>query len=123
MGKEMKKHYSWVTAKCVRYGEDFTGENHPCYWCGKPPQDMLGPSSQWCKACGGFACPDCHRCWCTGPEEEVQALRTLRNKYCCNWLNFKVGVNCEEDLPLLRLVPGFKAALDYCRAKKGFKDG
>ena len=121
--KEMDKHYSWGTAKCVRYGEDFSEESHPCYWCGIPPKDMLGEDIVWCEKCGGFQCPNCGRCWCNVPENEFKALQELRNKYCCNWFNFKAGfdlIDC-NDLFLLDLVPGFQKALDYCRTKKGFK--
>jgi len=121
--KEMDKHYSWKTAKCVRYNEDFTGENHPCYWCGEPPEGMLGPDIVWCKKCGGFKCPHCHKCWCNVPGPEFQALKALRNKYCCNWWNFKKGIVDPSDLEVVEvLVPGFKKALDYCRERKGFKE-
>jgi len=120
--KEMDKHYSWKTAKCVRYGEDFTGENHPCYWCGIPPKDMLSKDIVWCRKCGGFECPSCGHCWCNVSFEELTALKQLRNKYCCNWWNFREGLK-PEDSGLLVSVPGFKEALDYCRERKGFRDG
>lgn len=117
--KEDKKPYRWNTAKCVRYGEDFTGENHPCYWCGIPPQDMLSKAIVWCRRCGGFECPSCGKCWCNVDKDCFVALKILRNKYCCNWFNFKKGIQ-EEDIKYLELVPGYQKALDYCRAKKGF---
>jgi hypothetical protein len=117
--KEMDKYYSWKTAKCIRYGEDFTGENHPCYWCGEPPKDMLGPDIIWCEKCGGFRCPSCGKCWCNVPAGNLEALKFLRNKYCCNWPNFKRGM-VAVDRPLLRFVSGFEKALDYCRTRKGF---
>lgn len=113
------KVYDWNSAKCVRWGEGFDGENHPCYWCGIPPKDMLGPETAWCKKCYGFFCPSCGRCWCNVSEEESEALKFLRDKYCCNWSNFKLGFK-SEDLRSLNLVPGFELALDYCRNKKGF---
>ena len=118
--KEMDRRYSWKTAKCVRYGEDFTGENHPCYWCGIPPDNMFSPDIVWCKKCGGFECPHCGKCWCNVDEDSLTALRLLRNKYCCNWFNFKKGIQ-EEDIKYLELAHGFRKALDYCRARKGFK--
>lgn len=111
--------YSWKTAKCVRYGEDFTGENHPCYWCGVPPKDMLSPDIVWCKKCGGFQCPTCGKCWCNVPGAEFEALKELRDRYCCNWWNFKAGIK-DGDRYLLNCVPGFEAALDYCGQRKGF---
>lgn len=117
--KEMDKHYSWKTAKCVRYGEDFTGENHPCYWCGVPPKDMLGKDLKWCQKCGGFECPSCGKCWCNVDEACFIALKILRKKYCCNWWNFVKGIQ-EEDTKYVELVPGFGVALNFCRSKKGF---
>ena len=117
--KQMDEKYSWGTAKCVRYGEDFTGESHPCYWCGIPPKDMSWNGVKWCQKCHGFFCPSCGKCWCNVSFEESIALQQLRNKYCCNWFNFKKGLQ-PEDSGLLVSVPGFKLALDYCRAKKGF---
>lgn len=112
--------YSWDTKHCVRYGEDFTGENHPCYWCGKPPKDMLGPDTKWCERCHGFFCPHCGKCWCNVSKLELSALKKLRNKYCCNWYYFKKGINSSSlDVPLLSRVPGFILALEYCRRKKG----
>lgn len=113
------KTYNWGSAKCVRYKEAFDGENHPCYWCGKPPKDMLGPEITWCDTCGGFFCPSCGKCWCNVGEKEFEALKILRNKYCCNWLNFKSGLQ-DPDRELLQLVPGFEAALNFCRHRKGF---
>jgi len=117
------KKYSWGTAKCVRYNEDFTGENHPCYWCGEPPEDMLGPDLVWCQKCGGFECPRCGKCWCNVPEGDFIILKRLRDKYCCNWWNFKAGIKPGVDLAVMEeFVPGFKKALDYCRERKGFKE-
>ena len=113
--KEMDKHYSWTTARCVRFGEDFSEESHPCYWCGTP-QKIVWEGVKWCKKCGGFQCPSCGRCWCNVPENEFKALQELRNKYCCNWTNFKKGLQ-PEDSGLLASVPGFKKALDYCRER------
>lgn len=116
-----KKSYSWNTAKCVRYNEDFTGESHPCYWCGVP-QPIVLEGVKWCEKCGGFECPHCHKCWCNVPGPELQALKALRNKYCCNWNNFKKGILDTSDLEAVELfVPGFKKSLDYCRERKGFK--
>lgn len=127
MGDRMKlreKKYCWSSAKCVRYNEDFSGENHPCYWCGVPPEDMFSPKVVWCMTCGGFRCPSCGKCWCNVSQEESDALKFLRDKYCCNWRNFKIGIVDAGDLHMAGLyVPGFKLALDYCRTKKGFVRG
>ena len=121
-GKAANSLYTWSTAKCVRYGEDFTGESHPCYWCGVSPREMTATGVSWCQKCHGFVCPECGKCWCNVSDEEKRALQTIRNKYCCNWLNFKRGVDA-KDLDFIRTsVPGFKKALDYCRERKGFKD-
>jgi len=96
----MSRSYSWGTAKCVRYGEDFVGENHPCYWCGVPPEDMFSEDVKWCIKCHGFFCPHCGKCWCNSGEEEVQTLQVLRNKYCCNWFNFREGLQpADTSLP------------------------
>ena len=120
--KKNNRIYSWSTAKCVRYGEGFEGENHPCYWCGVPPEDMFSPYMEWCDKCNGYECPHCGKCWCNVPEDEYMALKYLRNKYCCNWINFKKGMEPKDELYVASvLVPGFREALNYCREKKGFK--
>jgi hypothetical protein len=120
--KEMDRHYSWKTAKCVRYGEDFSEESHPCYWCGVP-QKIVWEGVKWCEKCGGFECSSCGKCWCNVEGDKLGVLQKLRDKYCCNWLNFKKGVLLGVDLAMVRIyVPGFKAALDYCRARKGFSE-
>ena len=110
----MDKEYSWKSARCVRYHNHFEGENHPCYWCGIPPEDMCGPNTNWCKKCGGFICGNCGKCWCNVSRVELEALRALRNKYCCNWKNFRMGLQLEDSY-LSELVPSFQKALDYCR--------
>ena len=108
--------YTWSSARCVRYNEDFIGEEHPCYWCGQLLTDML--NCKTCSDCYGIFCPHCGKCWCNVGPEELDALKFLRNKYCCRWFNFKGGLKA-EDIWLLDLVPGFQLALDYCRKKKG----
>lgn len=117
-----EKKYCWSSAKCVRYNEDFSGEDHPCYWCGVPPEDMSSPKLVWCLSCCGFFCPTCGKCWCNVPKADFMVLKKLRDKYCCNWPNFKEGITDCVDLELAKaVVPGFKLALDYCRSRKGFK--
>jgi len=108
--------YSWDTKRCIRYGENFTGEEHPCYWCGLPLTDMLNLS--FCSKCGGVHCPHCGGCWCNVSKEKFDALKKLRNKYCCTRYHFMRGIE-DKDKQLLDLVPGFSKALDYCRRWKG----
>ncbi len=108
--------YTWSSAKCVRYNDSFEGEDHPCYWCGKPLLDMV--NCKTCSDCHGIVCPHCGKCWCNVGQVEFDALKILRNKYCCKWFNFRTGVKKKDNF-LLELVPGFQLALDYCRQRRG----
>ncbi len=85
VGKTEPENYSWGTKKCVRFGDDFTSEEHPCYWCSIPLKGMLGPDSKWCDKCKGIFCPECGKCWCNVIPEQFEALKKLRSKYCCTW--------------------------------------
>jgi len=111
---------------CVRYSNMEWDEKHPCYICGYP----IPVTIPYCK-CGIIKCPKCGACACPSSmsEEVFEALITLRNKYCCNPINFAQGINLglepKKITKLLELVPHYKTALDYCRnleigaAKKG----
>lgn len=111
--------YSWTNNKCVRYYDHKEGEEHPCYWCGTPIPIKVGMSC--CPNCGGAFCPECKKCWCNILVGEAEALRKLRDKYCCNLIHFTNGVqpgDPEENL-IKQFVPCFQQALDYCRERRG----
>ena len=100
---------------CVRYGNMKWGEKHPCYICGYPIPVAL----EYCE-CGIIKCPKCGACACPSSmsKEVFEALITLRNKYCCNPINFAKGVPKFiplEEKKLLELVPNYETALNYCR--------
>ena len=95
---------------CVRYGSMTMDETHPCYFCGFPIPVTL----EYCK-CGIVPCPECHNCYCTITKEVQDALVKLRNKYCCNPINFARGIGYETDSDLQKLVPHYKTAFNYCR--------
>ena len=111
--------YSWGTKPCVRFSDNFDGEEHPCYWCGNPMTNMLNPKdSDICDNCHGILCPTCGKCWCNVSTEQFSALKKLRNKYCCTKYHFRRGLE-DKDKQLLSMVPGFRLALEYCRRRKG----
>lgn len=116
-----RKRHTWSGDRCIRNrrGRSFVGEDHPCYWCGKPLTDMLNLDP--CNDCGGIFCPSCDNCWCNVSDEEFEALRQLRRKYCCNLFHFRTGVRVADSIDLLRLVPHFVTALDYCREKENYQ--
>lgn len=95
---------------CVRYGSMTMDETHPCYFCGFPIPVTL----EYCK-CGIVKCPQCHNCYCTITKEVQDALITLRNRFCCNPFNFVNGLDTRDYRELLRLVPHYPDALNYCR--------
>ena len=97
---------------CCRYGNMDWDEKHPCYICGYP----IPVTIKYCK-CGIIKCPKCGTCACPSSmsQEVFDALIKLRSKYCCNPINFAKGVDYEEDKELLRLVPNYHTAFNYCR--------
>ena len=97
---------------CVRYGNMTMDEEHPCYICGFPIPVTL----EYCK-CGIIRCPRCGACACPSSmtPEVFEALVKLRNKYCCNPINFAKGIDHHKDGYLLKLVPNYETAFNYCR--------
>jgi len=97
---------------CVRYGNMKFSETHPCYICGFP----IPVTITYCR-CGIIKCPECGACACPSSmgEETFKALIKLRNKYCCNPINFAKGIDLRADDYLLKLVPNYKTAFNYCR--------
>lgn len=99
---------------CVRYGNMKWDEKHPCYICGYP----IPVTIEYCK-CGIIKCPRCGACACPSSMSNrvFEALVTLRNRYCCNPINFARGIDLRfrDNQILLKLVPHYKTALDYCR--------
>jgi len=109
--KKLKK-YRWDRPKCVRFGEDMTSEVHPCYFCGLPTKIE---EMNFCDKCGFYNCSNCGiGCVCNS-NKQIEAMKYLRNKYCCNLTNFELG-QVGSELETLRLVPNFFSALNYCRA-------
>lgn len=117
----MKEQYTWGGKPCVRVGEYMDEEAHPCYYCGSP---ILTKEAKVCSKCHFEFCPNCGICFCNGTKEKQAGLRTLRNLYCCNRVEFEKGISSEDREYLkesLRVVPHFKKALDNCRRIKGCK--
>ena len=115
--KTNKEVYTWGGKfKCVRNGKPMiqSGEAHCCYFCGEVIDFItLLP----CPNCHAVKCQVCGKCFCNIKEEELVALRVLRQKYCCTTVYFKEGME-SKDLWLLKYVPSFKKALDYCREQE-----
>ena len=100
---------------CCRYGNMKWDEKHPCYICGYP----IPVTIEYCK-CGIIKCPKCGACACPSSmrKEVFEALIKLRNKYCCNPINFAKGIpefTSLEEKKLLDLVPHYETAFNYCR--------
>jgi len=116
----MDSSYTWSNTKCVRFHKHIKGEEHPCYYCGIPIP--IGVGMEICSKCGFAICPSCKGCVCSQPNYIQLCLRRLRDKFCCNHRNFRLGTQLAGDeidrLDLLR-VPHFQNALDYCREKEG----
>ena len=117
MTENKRKKHVWGKPLCVRAKRhrDFTGEEHPCYWCGYAMP--IGESTLDCDKCDGVFCPKCGKCLCNVTDEEFEALRVLRHKYCCNSFHFKKGLE-ESDRKLLVIVPFFEISLNYCRRQE-----
>ncbi len=107
--------YVWGRDRCVRAGRISPDEEHPCYFCGVPVNIS---TAVYCEHCGFYQCPNCGGCYCNTQDEERQALRYLRDKYCCSSEFFKKGIQSEDGY-YLRLVPHFIDALNYCRMREG----
>lgn len=120
MKKDKGYTYTWGGSPCVRFGENFGSEAHPCYYCGTP-LFIDGSHSKYCNTCHFMECHSCGKCWCNAPTATRAALRLLRNKYCCTREYFEAGVKTEDprEKVALLLVPHFQDALDYCRRIKG----
>ena len=114
----MRKDHYWATPACFRLKKkrDFESEEHPCYWCGESRK--IDWKVIFCESCHGFECLVCGKCMCNMEDDQYEALRVLRHRYCCNSYYFKRPIK-KEDKPLLDLVPNFVKALDYCRMKEG----
>ena len=97
---------------CVRFENMTWDESHPCYLCGFPIPVMI----EYCE-CGIIKCPECGSCACPSSMDRnvFDALIKLRNRYCCNPINFAGGIDFSKDADLLLLVPNYPKALAYCR--------
>jgi hypothetical protein len=114
----VRKKHVWGSPACVRFKRmrNFEGELHPCFWCGFAIP--INKDLKYCPTCHGIFCPGCGKCMCNVTDEQYEALRLLRRKYCCNSHCFRKGM-VESDRKYLALVPSFEVALNYCRRQEG----
>lgn len=105
---------------CVRMraGSIRADEQHPCYFCGHPIPVRNEPKLI-CLDCYTMRCPACGKCYCAATSVEMDALRIIHNRYCCNrgaLANFR-GFGGELDFAPHELLENSAKALRYCSAK------
>lgn len=98
---------------CVRDKEIEGKEKHPCFFCGS----LIPIFSKRCSFCNLLICPYCKKCGCFFSKEELETIKKIRLKYCCNQKNLEGFEKIEEIEGNKNLIENYTRALQYCSLK------